>query len=154
MNINVREADESDIADIVKYVRELAEYENMSEYCVITEEMFYNMLFNEHSINALIAEADGVTVGIAIYHFYKISTFSGRKILYLEDVYITPDMRNSGIGTEFFKKLKSIAKDTKCSKIEWKCLKWNEPSIKFYDNKIGGLQDNEWINYYIPDTNF
>lgn len=153
MNITVRKAAESDVADIVKYTRELAEYENLSEFCIITEEMFHNMLFNEHSINALIAEADGAAVGIAIYYFYKISTFSGRKILYLEDIYISPEMRGKGIGTKIFSELKKIAKDTCCGKIEWKCLKWNEPSIGFY-NRIGGLQDNEWINYYIPDTDF
>ena len=76
MAVIIRAAEEKDVADIVQLTRELAEYENMSQYCNITEEMFSKLLFEEHSLNVLVAEKDGIIIGIASYYFYKISTFS------------------------------------------------------------------------------
>lgn len=153
MEVIIRAAEERDVPDIVRLTKELAEYEKLSEFCTITEEMFSRLIFKEHSLSVLVAEQDGITIGIASYYFYKISTFSGKKVLYLEDLYILPEFRGKGIGHRFITELKNIAKDKGCGKIEWKCLKWNEPSIAFYD-KIGGEQDNEWITYSIPNDGF
>lgn len=153
MSVIIRPAEERDIPAIVRLTKELAEYEKLSEFCTITEEMFSRLIFEEHSLNVLAAEQDGITLGIASYYFYKISTFSGKKVLYLEDLYILPEFRGMGIGRKFFDELKMIAKNSGCGKIEWKCLKWNEPSIAFYE-KIGGTQDNEWITYNIPNDEF
>ena len=153
MGVIIRPAEERDVPDIVRLTKELAEYENLSEFCTITEEMFSKLIFEEHSLSVLIAEKDGITVGIASYYFYKISTFSGKKVLYLEDLYIVPEERGKGTGRRFFDELKRIAKERNCGKIEWKCLKWNQPSIAFYD-KLGGTQDNEWITYNISNDEF
>ena len=153
MSVIIRTAEKKDVAHIVKLTRELAEYENMSQFCTITEEMFSKLLFEEHSLNALVAEKDGIVIGIASYYFYKISTFSGKKVLYLEDLYIIPEARGMGTGRKFFDQLKKIAKNSGCGKIQWKCLKWNEPSLAFYD-KIGGIRDDEWITYDIPNNDF
>lgn len=149
----IRPAEKHDVPEIVRLTKELAEYEKLSEFCTITEEMFSRLIFEEHSLSVLVAEQDGITVGIASYYFYKISTFSGKKVLYLEDLYILPEFRGTGIGRKFFDELKKIAKESNCGKIEWKCLKWNQPSIEFY-NKIGGTQDNEWFTYNIPNDEF
>ncbi len=148
MSITIRQAEEKDVPRIVELTKELAEYEHLSEFCSITAEMFGKLIFEEHSLNVLCAEKDGVIIGIASYYFYKISTFSGKKVLYLEDLYIIPEERGQGIGTQFFAELKKTAKNSQCGKIEWKCLKWNEPSLTFYD-KLGGQRDEEWITFNI-----
>ena len=153
MGVIIRPAEERDVPAIVRLTKELAEYEKLSEFCTITEEMFSELIFGEHSLNVLVAEQNGITVGIASYYFYKISTFSGKKVLYLEDLYILPEFRGMGTGRKFFDELKKIAKKKNCGKIEWKCLKWNQPSVGFYD-KIGGTQDNEWFTYNIPNDEF
>lgn len=153
MDIIIRTAKERDVPDIVRLTRELAEYEKLSELCVITEEMFGRLLFEERSLNSLIAEKDGITVGIASYYFYKISTFSGRRVLYLEDLYIVPEARKLGIGRKIFCELKKIAKEKGCGKIEWKCLNWNKPSLDFYD-RLGSRRDGEWVTFCISDNEF
>ena len=153
MGVIIRPAEERDVPAIVRLTRELAEYEKLSEFCVITEEMFSRLIFEEHSLSVLVAEQSGITVGIASYYFYKISTFSGKKVLYLEDLYILPQFRGMGTGRKFFDELKRIAKEKNCGKIEWKCLEWNKPSIAFYD-RIGGTQDNQWITYNISNDEF
>lgn len=153
MSIVIRSAEERDVPAIVRLTKELAEYEHLSEFCTITEEMFSKLIFEEHSLSVLVAEQDGITVGIASYYFYKISTFSGKKVLYLEDLYIVPEARGMGIGRKFIDELKKIARDHGCGKIEWKCLNWNEPSLAFYD-RIGASRDNEWITFNIPNDEF
>lgn len=153
MDIIIRTAEERDVPDIVRLTRELAEYEKLSELCVIDEKMFRALIFEERSLNVLVAQKDGITVGIASYYFYKISTFSGRRVLYLEDLYIVPEARKLGIGRKIFVELKKIAKEKNCGKIEWKCLDWNEPSLNFYD-RIGSHRDNDWVTFYISDNEF
>lgn len=148
MDIVIRPAEEKDVPRIVELTEELAEYEHLSELCSITAEMFSRLIFEEHSLSVLCAEKDGIIIGIASYYFYKISTFSGKKVLYLEDLYIIPKERGKGIGTQFFAELKKIAENIGCGKIEWKCLKWNEPSLAFYD-KLGGRRDEEWVTFNI-----
>ena len=148
MNIVIRQAKENDVHRIVELTKELAEYEHLSELCNITAEMFSKLIFEEHSLNVLCAEKDGAIIGIASYYFYKISTFSGKKVLYLEDLYVIPEERGKGIGTRVFAELKTIAENSKCGKIEWKCLKWNEPSLAFYD-KLGGRRDEDWVTFNI-----
>ena len=148
MSTVIRQAEKKDVPRIVELTKELAEYEHLSELCNITAEMFSKLIFEEHSLNVLCAEKDGKIIGIASYYFYKISTFSGKKVLYLEDLYVIPEERGKGIGTQFFAELKNIAENIGCGKIEWKCLKWNEPSLAFYD-KLGGRRDEEWVTFNI-----
>ena len=150
MSIVIRQAEENDVPRIVELTKELAEYEHLSALCNITAEMFRKLIFEEHSLNVLCAEKDGKIIGIASYYFYKISTFSGKKVLYLEDLYVIPEERGKGIGTRFFAELKKIAENSQCGKIEWKCLKWNEPSLSFYD-KLGGNRDEEWVTFNISE---
>ena len=64
--------------------------------------------------------------------------------MYIEDLYIKQEYRGHGIGKKAFEVLVNIAKENKCERVEWTCLDWNEPSLKFYKN-IGAKQMNEWI---------
>lgn len=153
MSVVIRNAEVKDITSIVKLVHELADFEKMSESCLLTDEKLNVLLFEEHSLHALVAEKDGEIIGIMLFYFFKVSTFTGKKVMYVEDVYIVPQERGNGIGTLFFEKARTIAGERNCSRLEWKCLAWNEKAVSFY-NKIGAESDDEWITFTINSENF
>lgn len=153
MSFTVRKATEDDVQMLHKFIYELAEFEKLSEMCTITIEELRNLMFEEKSLRAVIAEDDGVAVGMATYYFFKIATFSGKKVLYIEDLYIREDVRGKGFGTQIFDCLRNIAKEKNCSKIEWKCLDWNAPTISFYE-KMGGNISDGWLLYTLDEKDF
>lgn len=149
MNISLRKATGSDSAIIAVYLKKLAEYEKLSEYCNITESQIRDLMNEENGLNAFIAEKDGAAVGIMTYYFYKIATFSGKRVLYIEDVFIDPEYRRCGVGKMFFDNIRDIGIKQHCSRLEWKCLDWNKPAQGFYE-KIGGkCNKDEWLTYTI-----
>lgn len=149
MNLSLRKASESDSALIAVYLKKLAEYEKLSEYCNVTESQIRSMMREENGLNALIAEADGTSIGVMVYYFYKIATFSGKRVLYVEDIFIDPEYRRYGAGQKMFDKIKVIGKEQGCARIEWKCLDWNTSAQNFYE-KIGGkCESDEWLTYTI-----
>ncbi|MGN0554149.1 MAG: GNAT family N-acetyltransferase [Oscillospiraceae bacterium] len=149
MNLSLRKASESDSALIAVYLKKLAEYEKLSEYCNVTESQIRSMMREENGLNALIAEADGTSIGVMVYYFYKIATFSGKRVLYVEDIFIDPEYRRYGAGQMMFDKIKAIGKEQGCARIEWKCLDWNTSAQNFYE-KIGGkCESDEWLTYTI-----
>lgn len=149
MPISLRKATESDSATIAAYLKKLAEFEKLSEYYNVTESVIRDLMSEENGLNALIAENDDIPVGIMAYYFYKIATFSGKRILYIEDVFIDPEYRRCGAGKMMFEKIKEIGAEQGCSRLEWKCLKWNDTAQRFYE-KIGGKCDtDEWLTYTI-----
>ena len=149
MPITLRKATESDSATIAAYLNKLAEFEKLSEYCNVTESVIRDLMSEENGLNALIAENDGTTVGIMAYYFYKIATFSGKRILYIEDVFIDPEYRRCGAGKMMFEKIKEIGAEQGCSRLEWKCLKWNDTAQRFYENIGGKCDTDEWLTYTI-----
>ncbi|MGN0691554.1 MAG: GNAT family N-acetyltransferase, partial [Oscillospiraceae bacterium] len=107
------------------------------------------LMQEENGLHVLIAEINGEAVGIMTYYFYKIATFSGKHVLYIEDIFIDEEHRGNGIGSRFFTEAKSIAEETDCDRIEWKCLDWNEPAKALY-NKMGGkISSGGWLTYTI-----
>ena len=84
-----------------------------------------------------------IEVGFALY-FYNFSTFLSKPGLYLEDIYIIPEARNKGYGKEVFAYLINKVKEEGLGRMEWVCLDWNEPSIKFYESLTAKPMD-EWI---------
>lgn len=149
MNISVRKAEESDSALIADYLKKLAEYEKLSDKCRVTGSIIGELMREENGLCGLIAEADGVPVGIMVYYFYKIATFAGKHILYVEDVFIEPDQRRCGIGKMLFDRIKEIGKEHGCARIEWKCLDWNESAKSFYADIGGKAENDEWLTYTI-----
>lgn len=149
MELSLRKALESDSALIAAYLKKLAEYEKLSEYCNVTEFQIQALMREENGLNALIAEADGTPIGVMVYYFYKIATFSGKRVLYVEDVFIDPEYRRYGAGQMLFDRIKAIGKEQVCARIEWKCLDWNTSAQDFY-KKIGGkCESDEWLTYTI-----
>lgn len=154
MNISVRKATDSDAKLVISFLKKLAEYENLSDFCNLSEEALNKLMAEENGLNVLFAEADSKPIGFMAYYFYKIATFSGKRVMYIEDVFIDEQYRRFGVGSILFNKAKKIAKEHNCARLEWKCLDWNTPAKNFY-NKIGGVpSSDEWITYTINSEKF
>ena len=143
MTVTIRPARSGDAATVLRFVRELAEYEREPDAVVATEAMMDEALFSEKpKAEALIAEVDGVAVGFALF-FHTFSTWTGRQGIWLEDLYVTPDARGSGAGKALVSAIAGICLDRGCPRFEWWVLDWNEPAIGFY-RSIGAQAMDEW----------
>ncbi len=142
-NFTIRNAVEADTALILRFIRELAESEKLLHEVVATEETLRESLFGDRpTAEVVIGEWDNVPVAFALY-FHNFSTFLGRPGIYLEDLYVKPEMRGKGIGKILLSYLAHLAKQRKCGRLEWWVLDWNEPAIKFY-RSIGAVPMDEW----------
>ena len=144
-NAEIRFANERDIALIFDFIKDLAEYEKMSDLVVADETMLREWIFEKKKAEVIFAMEDGKEVGFALF-FHNFSTFLGRAGIYLEDLYVKPDYRGHGHGKALIKKLAAIACERGCGRLEWSCLDWNKPSIDFYLS-LGAQQMNEWTVY-------
>jgi GNAT superfamily N-acetyltransferase len=143
-HIVIRPATEADVATILGFVRELADYEKLAHAAVATEAMIARGLFGPRPYaEALIAEIDGAPVGFALF-FHTFSTFVGLPGLYLEDIYVRPAHRRKGIGLGLLRELAKIALARDCGRLEWAVLDWNEPAIRFYRTKLGARAMDDW----------
>lgn len=149
--INIRNANESDTNTILQFIKELAEYEKMSKDVTATEELLKENLFVKKLAEVIIAEEDNIPVGFALF-FHNFSTFLGKGGIYLEDLYVKPNMRNKGIGKILLKYLANLALERDCGRLEWSCLDWNEPSIAFYKER-GAIPMDEWTVYRVTGEN-
>lgn len=148
-NLKIRETTEEDCSLILSLIKEIAEYEKMSDQVVATEESLKESIFENKRAEVVILELNGEAVGYALY-FYNYSTFIGKSGLYLEDIFIKKEFRGKGIGKEVFKFLINKAKEEGCKRMEWTCLNWNEPSIKFYKS-LGATPMDEWTIYRLTE---
>lgn len=144
-NFKLRFACEEDIPLILSFIKGIAAYENMEAEVVATEETLMDSLFKRKVAETIIGEYDGEPVGFVVF-FYNFSTFVGRPGLYIEDIYVKPHMRGKGLGKEMFTFMAKLAVDKNCGRMDWVCLDWNEPSIKFYKN-MGAVPMDEWTIY-------
>ncbi|HCB41809.1 MAG TPA: GNAT family N-acetyltransferase [Pseudomonas sp.] len=146
--LHIRDAEVADSELILHFVRELARYEKAEHEVVATRADIESSIFGEQSsVRALICEADGQPIGFAVY-FFNYSTWQGRRGLYLEDLYVSPEYRGGGAGKALLKHLARIAVDGGCGRFEWSVLDWNEPAIKFYES-IGAKAKSEWVGYQL-----
>ena len=142
-----RDATKADAALILRFIKELADYEGLLHEVVATEEVLTEWIFEKGRARVLFGEVDGVTVGFALY-FHNFSTFLGRAGIYLEDLYVSPEHRGKGYGKAILKKLARIAVDEGCGRLEWWCLDENKPSIDFYLSLNAQAMD-EWTVFRI-----
>ena len=143
MTVTIRPARSGDAATVLRFVRELAEYEREPDAVVATEAMMDEALFGAApKAEALIADVDGEAVGFALF-FHTFSTWTGRQGIWLEDLYVTPDARGSGAGKALVSAVAGICIDRGCPRFEWWVLDWNEPAIGFY-RSIGAEAMDEW----------
>ncbi len=143
---DIREATRADAGTILRFITELAIYENAGHEVEATVESVAQSLFGPNSVpHAAICERDGVPVGFAVW-FFSYSTWQARNGLYLEDLYVTPEQRGTGAGRLMLRHLARIAVEKGCGRFEWSVLDWNEPAIKAYQ-AIGAEPLTEWTRY-------
>ena len=146
--LNLRNATEADVPLILRFIRELAEYERLAHECVATEESVRETLFGERRYaEVIIAEHDGEPAGFALF-FHNYSTFLARPGIYLEDLYVRPELRGHGIGKALLARLAALAVERNCGRLEWAVLNWNEPAIRFY-RSLGALPQDQWTVYRV-----
>jgi len=145
-NIEIRPASAADSALILRFITDLAIYENAEDAVVATQNDIRHSLFAADSTtHAVICEIDSRAVGFAVY-FFNYSTWLGKHGIYLEDLYVSPQYRGMGAGKALLKHLAEIAVSRNCGRLEWSVLDWNEPAIKFYQS-IGARPQDEWVAY-------
>lgn len=142
-----RYAEEKDVALILSFIKDLAEYEKMLEEVVATEEMLLYWLFKEKKAEVLFVMENEKEVGFALF-FYNFSTFLGQAGIYLEDLFVLPEYRGKGYGKAILKQLAKLAVERGCGRLEWSCLDWNKPSIDFYLS-LGATPMEEWTTYRV-----
>ena len=131
-DFGIRPARVEDVPVILQLIRDLATYERAPDEVAATEEQLVNVLFGERPAAEVLLAFEGQTpVGFAVF-FYNFSTWLGRPGLYLEDLFVKPEMRGKGYGRALLVELAKIARDRDCGRLEWAVLDWNEPAIKFY----------------------
>ena len=148
----IRLAKENDIDLIIFFINKIAEYEKMSNEVILDKDTLYDYLFNKKIAKCKFILEDNKEVGFALY-YYNFSTFKGRAGLYLEDIFILEEYRNKGYGKSLFLDLVKEAKDNNFGRMEWTCLNWNEPSIKFYKS-LGAISLDEWRTYRLDEIQF
>lgn len=148
-DVTLRLAEEKDISLVLRFIKELADYEELLHEVVATEEILRESLFERNAAEVVIAELKGEPVGFALF-FHNFSTFLGRPGLYLEDLYVQPQMRGKGIGKLLLSYLAKLAMERGCGRFEWWCLDWNKSSIDFYKS-IGAIPMDEWTVYRVCD---
>ncbi len=146
-NVAFREAVREDAPLILRFIKELAEYEKMENDVVADEKTLKTWIFDNKKAEVIFALEDGKEVGFALF-FHNFSTFLGRAGIYLEDLYVKKECRGKGYGKALLKKLASIAVERGCGRLEWSCLDWNKPSIDFYLS-MGAEQMSDWTVYRV-----
>ena len=143
MTISIRSAVPADAGLIVRFIAALAEYEKLAHEARATEADIRRDLFGPNPrVFCEIAEADGRPVGFALW-FYTYSTFQGRHGIWLEDLFVDPEVRGLGAGKALLVNLAQRCVREGLGRLEWWVLDWNEPSIQFYKAQ-GGVMQDEW----------
>ena len=143
MTVTIRPSTPGDVATMLRFVRELAAFEREPDAVETTEPMLHDALFGaKPAAEALIAERDGKSIGFAVF-YHTFSTWMGRRGIWLDDLYVTPEARGSGAGAALLKAIAGIAIDRDCARFEWWVLDWNTPALDFYRAK-GAVPQDEW----------
>lgn len=142
-HFSIRRATDQDISLILSFIRQLAEYEQLSAEAVATEDTLrFNLFGSRRYAEVLLGFADDQPVAFAVF-FHNFSTFLGRPGLYLEDLFVIPAMRGKGFGRAMLVELARIARERNCGRFEWSVLNWNETAIRFYKN-LGAVAMEDW----------
>ncbi|MCC5909763.1 MAG: GNAT family N-acetyltransferase [Clostridiaceae bacterium] len=150
-DFTIRFATEEDIPLILEFIKNLAEYEKMLHEVTATEEILRVSLFEKNQAEVILGEYHGEAVGFALF-FHNFSTFLGKANLYLEDLFVKPEMRGKGFGKTLLAFLGKIAVERDCGRLDWWCLDWNTSSIAFY-KEMGANAMDEWTVYRVEGQN-
>ena len=149
----VREARKADIQAIAILIREFAESEKLVQWCEVTEDDLHEAIFGKESfVQALVAMAGDRYAGYALY-FPIFKSFRGERSIFLEDLYVTPDLRGNGLGFVMLREVAKYAKDCGFARMDWQTRKWNEAAINFYKN-LGAEADDENFDFRLRGAAF
>jgi GNAT superfamily N-acetyltransferase len=142
----IRRVREADVEAVVELVHALAEYERLSDECTMTPSQLHDALFcPEPALFGHVAEVDGEIVGFTLW-FLNFSTFDGKHGIYLEDLFVRPHHRGTGLGRALLTALAEECVSKGYSRLEWSVLDWNTPSIGFYES-LGAAPKDGWTVY-------
>lgn len=142
-----RFAERKDTALILRFIKELADYEKMLNEVIADEKILEEWIFDKQKAEVIFLLEGGKEIGFALF-FHNFSTFLGRSGIYPEDLYVQPEHRGKGYGKSILKKLAAIAVERGCGRLEWWCLDWNKTSIDFYLS-LGAEPMSDWTVYRI-----
>ncbi len=143
MTVSIRSAVLGDLDLIIGFIRALADYERLADAVVLDPILLGCHLFGDKPMaEVLIGEIDGQPKGFALF-FHNFSTFAGKPGVYLEDLFVDPAARGSGLGKALLARLAQLAMERGCARLEWSVLDWNEPAINFYKS-LGAEAMDEW----------
>ncbi len=139
----IRPATERDVPELVAMIRELADFEHLSEQVVVTEEALARALFGPDPVvfDTVVEDGDGGLAGHALW-FRTFSTFLGTTGIWLEDLYVRPDHRRRGLATALLTHLRGLTE----GRLEWEVLEWNAPAMDFYQ-RLGARPMAGWTRY-------
>ena len=144
----IRAATEEDVPRLMGLIWDLAVYEKLTHEVVATEESLRASLFGEPpAAEALLAFAGDEPAGFAVY-FHTYSTFLARRGMYLHDLYVSPEYRRRGLGTQLLRRVAAIAVERGCGRFEWVALDWNTDAHRFYED-LGAEMLPEWRTFRV-----
>jgi GNAT superfamily N-acetyltransferase len=146
----IRRVAPSDVDRVVALTHELADYEKAPDECHLTVEQLHTALFGHRpALFGHVAEVDGEVVGFAVW-FLSFSTWRGVHGLYLEDLFVRPEHRGSGLGRALLAALARECVEHGYARFEWSVLNWNTPTIEFY-RSVGAVPMDEWTRYLLTN---
>lgn len=153
VNIDIRTVSKNDLGHIVRLMQDFAEYEKLSHYCKISEELLFEAMFgNDSFVEGLIAFEDDLPFAYAMFYPH-FASFRGQCGYYLEDIFISGGYRGMGIGEVMIKEIAKLAAGRGFERIDFQVLEWNTPAVKFYE-KIGAVRDDEERHFKFTDEAF
>ena len=152
MTISIRPATSADLPLIAQLIRDLAEYEKLADDVRFDQAVLGQKLFGPRPYaEVLIGEIDGQPQAFALF-FHNFSTFEGRPGIYLEDLFVRPEARGSGLGKALLAHLAALTIERDCARLEWSVLDWNAPAIGFYQ-KLGARLMDDWTVMRLDGAN-
>jgi GNAT superfamily N-acetyltransferase len=141
--LRMEAATERDIPLILSFIHKIAAYEKLSHEVTATEETLLESLFGPRpAAEVLLAYWEDAAAGYAVFH-HNFSTFLGRPGMYLEDIFVEPELRGKGIGKALLKAVAKEAQRRNCGRMNWVVLDWNKPAMDFYLS-LGAQPMEEW----------
>ena len=147
----IRRASRSDLPTLIRFIHELAAFERSPDSVAIDADQLRQALFTDHpTVFAHVADLGGEVVGMAIW-FLNFSTWTGRNGIHLEDLYVEPRARASGVGRALVTELAGLALRAGYGRVDWSVLRWNESAVGFY-RSLGAEPMDEWVGYRLDET--
>jgi len=144
MSVLFRMCKREDLRQVISMIKELADYEKMSDQMVGRAEDLEKSIFINKECEVLLATLDDEIIGYSLF-FNSYSTFLCKAGMYVEDFYIKKEHRKQGYGLAMFKTLARISKARDYQRMDWACLKWNDSALEFYLNNLKAKKQDEWF---------